>query len=215
MAAVLERTGVEAAPSKSYYTRCLARLLGSDFVIRAAQPLEEDRFNVKIGDIVQHFPNLKELEISRISPRLIVNLDETGFGTSKSGRQTFRKVIMPQSMSKKPVFKETGDAYFITALCAISASGNVLRSGLIAERQNDHPDADQCSFLRNVQRYVSPNAFVTRQIIKDYLRNVLSPYIAHWRESVSADARAILIFGGHWAHLSEVLNAWAAANRIF
>jgi hypothetical protein len=121
---------------------------------------------------------------------------------------------MPQSLSKKPVFKETSDRHFITALCTSSASGNVLRSGLIAKRQTNHPDADQCSFLRNVLQCVSPNAFVTRQIFNDYLRNVLSPYIAHWRESVGADTRAILIFDGHRVHLSEVLNAWAGANRI-
>jgi hypothetical protein len=55
---------------------------------------------------------------------------------------------------------------------------------------------------------------VTRQFLNDCLRNVLSPYIAHWRESVGADARAILIFDGHRAHLSEALNELAAASRI-
>jgi hypothetical protein len=145
---------------------------------------------------------------------LIINLDETGFGASKSGRQQSRKVIVPQSLSKKPVFKETSHSHFITALCAISASGNALRSGIIAKRPTDHPDVDQYSFLRNVQRYVSPNAFVTRQIFNDYLRNVLSPHIAHWPESVGADARAIHIFGSHRARLSEVLKSWAASNRI-
>jgi hypothetical protein len=52
-------------------------------------------FNVKIENIVQHFANLEELEISHISPHLIINLDETGFGTSKSGRQKSHKVIVP------------------------------------------------------------------------------------------------------------------------
>jgi hypothetical protein len=67
-AAELEQTSVEAAPSNSDETRCPARSLGSDFVVRVAQPLEEDRFNVKIEDIMQYFANLEELEISRISP---------------------------------------------------------------------------------------------------------------------------------------------------
>jgi Asp-tRNA(Asn)/Glu-tRNA(Gln) amidotransferase C subunit len=133
--AELERTGVEATPSKSYNARCLTRLLGSDFIVRAARPLEEDTFNVKIEDIVQHFANLEELELSHISPNLIINLDETGFGASKSGRQKSRKGIVPQSLSKKPVFRKTSGSHFIAALCAISASGNVLRSDLLAKRQ--------------------------------------------------------------------------------
>jgi hypothetical protein len=56
-----------------------------------------------------------------------------------------------QSLSKKPVFKETSDFHFIIALCAISASGNLLMSGFVAKRQTDNPDADHCSFLRTVQ----------------------------------------------------------------
>jgi transposase len=50
--AELERTGIEVVLSKSYYTRYLARLLGSNLVVRVAQYPEEDRFNVKIEDIV-------------------------------------------------------------------------------------------------------------------------------------------------------------------
>jgi hypothetical protein len=132
--AELEQTSVEAAPSNSYYTRCPARSLGSDFVARVAQPLQEDRFNVKIEDIMRHFANHEELEISHISPRLMINLDKSGFGASKSGRQKSCKVIVLQSLSKKPVFKETSDFHFIIALCAISAFGNVLRSSLIDKR---------------------------------------------------------------------------------
>jgi hypothetical protein len=161
---------------------------------------------VKIKDIEQHFANLEELEISHMSPHLIVNLNETAFGASKSRRKKSHKVIVRPSLSKKPVFTETNDSHFIAALCAICASGHAMKSGLIAKRQTDHPDADQCSLLRNVQRYVSPNAFVTCQIFNDYLRNVLSPYIARWRESVGADTRTILFFDGHRAHLSEMLN---------
>jgi hypothetical protein len=169
--------------------------------------MEEDRFNVKIEDIVQHFANLEELEISHIPPHFIINLDEISFRSSKSGSQKSRKIIVPQSLSKKPVFKQSNDSHFITALCAISTSGDVLRSGLIARRQTDHPDADHCSFLRNVQQHVSSSPFVTRQIFNDYFRNVLSADSTHWRESVGADARAILIFDGHRADLSEVLSA--------
>jgi hypothetical protein len=212
--AELERTGNDATPSKSYSTHCLERILGDKCIIRPAQPIAEDRYNVKMADIRQHFANFGELEISDISPELIIKLDETGFGASKSGRQKSRRVIVPESFSQTPVFKESSDSHFVTALCGISASGNVLTPGLIAKRETDHPDADQCSFLPNVRRYASVNPFVTWQIFIDYLRSVLTPYIAHWRQSLCGDARALLIFDGHRAHLSEILNAWAAEHQI-
>jgi hypothetical protein len=68
---------------------------------------------MKIEDIVQHFANLEEFEISHISLHLIINLDETGFVASKSGRQKSRKVVVPQPLSKKPVFKETSDSHLL------------------------------------------------------------------------------------------------------
>jgi hypothetical protein len=55
---------------------------------------------------------------------------------------------------------------------------------------------------------------VTRGIFGDYLRTVISPYITSWRERIGPDARAIVIFDGHKAHLRAVLNAWAAADNI-
>jgi hypothetical protein len=138
----------------------LERILGDEFVIRLSQPLGEDRYNVKIADIHRHFANLGEMEISQISPHLIIHLDETGFGASKSGRQKSRRVIVSESLSQTPVFKECSNSHFVTVLYGISASGNVMIPGLIAKRETDRPNADQCHFLPNVRRHASANAFV-------------------------------------------------------
>jgi hypothetical protein len=141
--AELERTGNHATPSKSYYTRCLEGMFGEEFVIRLAQPLGEDCYNVKISDIHRHFANLGEMEISQISSYFIINLDETGFGASKSGRQKSRPVTVLESFFQTPVFRESSDSHSVTALCGISASSNVMIPGLIAKRETDHPYADQ------------------------------------------------------------------------
>jgi hypothetical protein len=79
--------------------------------------------------------------------------------------------------------------------------------GFITNRETDHPDADQCSFLQNVRRYVSANTFVTRAIFNDYLGSILSL-------DIGDNAKAVLIFDGYRAHLSDVLNAWIAENQI-
>jgi hypothetical protein len=57
--------------------------LRNEFVIRLGQPFEENGSKVKMEDMEQHFANLGEIEISRISPHRIIHLDETGFGASK------------------------------------------------------------------------------------------------------------------------------------
>jgi hypothetical protein len=66
------------------------------------------------------------MELSQISLYLIMNLDETRFAASKSGRQKSRRVIVPESSPPTPEFKESPDSHFVTALCGISGSGNVM-----------------------------------------------------------------------------------------
>jgi hypothetical protein len=99
-------------------------------------------------------------------------------------RQKSRSAAVLEPFSQTPVFKESSDSHSVSALCGISASGNVMIPGLIAKRETDHPDADQCYFLPNVRRYASANAFVTRQIFHDIYdpspRRTLHTGENHW-----------------------------------
>jgi hypothetical protein len=113
-------------PSTSYSNAIIPHLLGTEFNVRRAQPLEEDCFEVREEDIHEYFRNLNERGISVTSRHLILNLDETRFGSSKSGRMKSRQVIVPSSFHGTPVYRETTDSHFVTALCAISLAGDVL-----------------------------------------------------------------------------------------
>jgi hypothetical protein len=210
----LELSNPDATPSKSYYTRFIQRVLGDEFVIRTASPLEEDRYRVSADQIVTHFEGLKHGDIASISPHLILNTDETGFGASKSGRAKSRKVIVPARFEGTPVYKETTESHFITSLCAISAAGDVLRPGFISKRETDHHDSTFCHFPAHVRRYSSLKAFVTARIFNDYLTTVVLPYITEWRKRLGEEAPAMLIFDGHKAHLCQVLGPWAAMHHI-
>jgi hypothetical protein len=152
----------------------------SEFEVRRAQPIEEARHNVTDGDIRQHCANLEKIGISDISPDLILKLDETGFGASKSGRTKSRKVIVPNTLHGTPVFKKNVESHFWTAICTISLTGDVLCPGLITKRGTDHPDGTQCSFFDKTRRYRSPKAFVTRGIILSKLEN--SNRKTHWQD---------------------------------
>jgi hypothetical protein len=73
-----------------------------------------------------HFETRVEIGFGEIAGQPILNLDETGFGASKSGRAKSGKVIISTECRTKPVFKESVDSLFVTALCPISAAGDVL-----------------------------------------------------------------------------------------
>jgi transposase len=212
--AELEKINADIVPSQSYYAKVLPRLLRDDFHVRNAQPLKEARYDVSPEIIRLHFEKLSQTDICNISPHLILNLDETGFGASKSGRTKSRKVIVPSTFLKTPVFKEKTDSHFVTALCAISAAGDMLPPALITKRETEHPDSDQCNYIPNARRYSTPKAFVTRKIFSDYLLTVISPYVTKMRESIGPNAPALILFDGHKSHLSDLLNAWAAQHPV-
>jgi hypothetical protein len=60
----LEQVDSHSMPSTSYYHAIIPHLLGTEFNVRRAQPLEEDRFEVREENIHEHFRNLNELGIS-------------------------------------------------------------------------------------------------------------------------------------------------------
>jgi hypothetical protein len=81
----------------------MQRVPGEEFGVRTATPREEDRYCVGFDQIETHFKVLEEAEIASISPHLILNLHETGFRASKSGRAKSQNVIVPARFEGIPV----------------------------------------------------------------------------------------------------------------
>jgi hypothetical protein len=99
---------------------------------------------------------------------LILNLDEIGFGALKT-RLDF--------CFNTPVFKGKTDSHFVTALCAVSTTGDVVLPALTTQCETEHPDSGQSSYIPNARRSLTPKGFVTRQIFSDYLLTVVSPSV--------------------------------------
>jgi hypothetical protein len=140
-------------------------------------PPEEDRYHINSDQIETHFKVLEKAEIGSISPHLILNVDETGFGASKSERAKSRKVIVPARSEVIPVDKETQKSHFITSLCAIPAAGDVCRRGIITKKETDHPDAEFLNFSAHVRRSSMLKFHVTARIFEGHLTSGALPDI--------------------------------------
>ena len=143
------------------------------------------------------------------------DIDETGFGMSKSGRLKRQKVVVPREMTRVPVYKEKKETHFVSAIACISLRGKVLPPGLITKRGTDHPDASTRSFYAKCRRYTSDRAFVTRTIFEDYIKNVLLPDIEQYRSAHPDESKsAVLLMDGHTSHKSLSLRAFCGMNDI-
>jgi hypothetical protein len=99
---------------------------GSENVVRLAHLVE---------DIERYFTNLGQVDISKISPHLVINLDETSFSASKSGKPKLHPVVVPQSLSKSSSL-ETVATRILSRCCArISASDHSLMPDVIVKKE--------------------------------------------------------------------------------
>ncbi len=213
--AELENNRAKITPSDDFCDSIMKRIMGDSFMVRRAVSIDDDRFNASSEVIVERFKHLRALQIDRIDPRLIFNIDETGFGSSKRDKSGNYKVIVPSGFIGSPVTRERHESHFVSAIACISAAGEVLRPGLITKRLTDHPDGEGMSYISSVNRYQSEKAFISRKIFGDYLRQVVFETIVNVRLLCKdPDRRAIIFFDGHKSHLIDELNAFAAHRNI-
>ena len=200
----LHRENPNATPSSQYFYDLIERIMGDEYTIKQAYGMEQKRFEVERERLGRHFELLKHLGIEKVHPSLILNVDETGFGASKSGRIKPQKVILPKSFTGTPRFLEGEEKRFVSCIATTTASGLLLAPGLIASRKYDAQDAEKCSFYHHRRRYFSEKAFVPTDIFGDYIKSVVIPYIASMRELLKVpDAPAVLLCDGHKSHILQ------------
>ena len=180
----LETVNPNITPSTQYFYDLCNRLTKGRFTLKVASGLDRERYDVSIDSIAKYFDELRRLEIKSVDPRLIINLDETGFGASKSGRIRPQKAIVPSDFKGNPVFKLGEECRFVSCLAATTASGLMLPPGLIANRKHDCDDASHCSFYQYCLRYFSAKGFVSREIFGHYITNCVLRYIDGTRSTL-------------------------------
>ena len=211
---LLEQQRVENYPTAQFYRDLLDRLDDGKYHRVMAAPLEEERFNLSREEIEHYFTSLAHAGIQDMKPELIINLDETGFGASRSHRLKGVSVIAPKSYSQKPCVAISAARVYVSAIAAITASGDSLPPGLIVRRTTMTEEFETIPVGKHVKIYTTEKAFVTRNVFENYVKDVIITYLDNWRESHGCvDAKAMIILDGHKSHLSSELQALCALHN--
>ena len=212
---ILESKNVENFPSRAYFSQLTSRLLSAEYDRRSAEVLESARTEVSQQDVNQYFTILAENNVMETPPDLLINIDETGFGASKSGRVKSAKVFVPKGFAGRLYVPCEAEKHYVSAICAITAGGSCLPPGLIIKRKPSPCDLDTLAIGAKIPIYTAEKAFVTRKIFQDYLADVVVPYICEVRERLGKpDAKACIIWDGHSSHYDELTGAFAAIHGI-
>ena len=206
--------GYEPNLSRSWIDSLL-RSNDSPFKKIMSVPLEEERFNVTEEDVVKWIELLTEVNLCSYDPRLIINLDETGFGSSSGSKSPKLKVIVCKEESDTINYLVPRTDQHVTAIVAISAKGKMFKPALLHRNKTLAPDAEKCFFYKGAYYYQSKNAFVNKAIYEDYINREIIPEILKIYQTLPEEQRkAALIVDGHTSHFSEELKAVLATHNI-
>ena len=206
--------GYEPNFSRSWIDSLL-RSNDSPFKKILSVPLEEERFNVNANEIIKWIELLTEVNLCSYDPRLVINLDETGFGSSSSSKVPKLKVIVCKEESDTINYMIPRTDQHVTAIVAISAKGKMFKPALLHRNKTLAPDAEKCFFYKGAYYYQSKNAFVNKGIYEDYINRAIIPEILKIYEELPEEQRkAAIIVDGHTSHFSEELKAMLATHNI-
>mgnify|MGYP001134751241 FL=1 len=210
----LEEQNFQGSWSKNYFNTLLNRI-APDFETRVTQALDYERGDLKEEDLQNYFKILKDLLIEKINPKLIINLDETGFGGSKSVKKRGKKVLVRKNYKGNCFYQADKQVNLISALVAVTAFGEMIPPCCIVQRGSEHPDSAKCPFYNKMKVYATPNSFITRSVFENYLNEYVFNYIEKVRDEIGDEnAPAIIIYDGHKSHLSHILFAKCAEKNI-
>ena len=211
----LEDRNAQEYPSRQFYRDFVERAFRGEFTTKVAETLDNLRAEVSTDDLQRYFDELVRLDVSDVNPRLLMNIDETGFGQSKSGRLKSTKVLVPKSVTGRLAVGRPSESHFVSAICTITASGECLAPGLVIKRKTVPVGVDTLPIGENIKIYSAEKAFVTRRIFQAYLAETVVPYVDAVRRDLGDDhARAMILWDGHPSHFDQLTAAYAAQHGV-
>lgn len=145
--------------------------------LELCQPSDFERGFLEKRDIELYFNLLKTIKIETIKPKLIINLDETGFSGSKSGRMKSKKFIVSKSYKGMLRYQYEETSHHISALVGITASGKVLPPCALITRGTENPDCCTCPYYNKMKVYSTPKGFMARSVFESFFKNSIFEYV--------------------------------------
>ena len=182
--------------SKQTAGRILNRI---GFKLVKARPIEEERYNCKLEDIIAYYKKLAEI-LQEVPCGFCFNLDESGIQRYVDAKDTF--LVVPDTFSDDemtfPVYRA---AKRITVLHCISTDGSYTKPLFVLPRKTldsdvfDYIDSNSCRFSNQ------ENGFLTSELFKFWLYSCFFPELQAKREEFQYFGPSCLIMDGFKGHV--------------
>lgn len=175
----------------------------TEFCTASAPPMEEKRLGVTREQILSHFHALKRA-VEGVPASLVLNLDESGFQRFADARN---ETVISEKGAPTPLHPVSRSEKRATFLATITASGNFLKPLMIVSRTTIEAELFCAGYdYEQVLFATSQEGYITKQLFRRYIEQVLVPYVRVTRENIGYHGRAVLIMDGCSCHIDAELD---------
>lgn len=157
-----------------------------------------EKINQYIKEIFEVLPLIKDL-------RLLINMDESGFGRRPDYKKR-RSCVYSKKLKIEPLWRAATDNYHVSWICGITAAATALRHMFITTRKNMDPDFDQ-TFLRNFGDFAwAPKGYMIEKNMIQWIQDILIPHVINVRTEINQENHPVILILDNLAqHLTDAV----------
>jgi len=150
-----------------------------------------------------------EVLSNKYHPKLILNMDESGFARRKIEKS--KSCIVNKQCEVDPYFRSTSDHYHISIVSCITTNCDSLKPMVITPRKTLDCDCQDTFLLRGLEIEYSKKGYMTTETMLSWVQKILIPYISDVREELNDnDFPVVLLMDSLTSHFNdgilEILN---------
>jgi len=185
----------EITPCRYTTSRIIKRI---GFKLKKAKPIEEDRYECQLDEIMEYYQKLSEL-LTEIPCGFCYNLDESGIQRYVDAKDTF--LVVPDDFPDEeltfPVYRSCKR---ITLLHCISTDGTRVKPLFVLPRKTIERDISFYIDINSCCFSSQDNGFLTADLFKLWLYACFFPQLEEKRQKFQYFGPALLIMDGFKGH---------------
>lgn len=199
-------------PVSKRYLRQFVSTHHEELMIHDVKAIEPDRAEVSDQELAQYFTLLNN-ELRDVRPDLIFNMDESGF-SRRCRPEPIRAVLACDSNPEKCRYVPKKEDNTMSVVACIALSGDVLKPLVVIQNKtvNAAELGENLRIGHDLELMHNESGFVNTEIVHYWYERIFLPALEEKR--AGGNDKAVLIFDGFGAHLSEELMADAASKNI-
>ena len=168
--------------------------------IRKCPSVDDERGNLEWDKFIVYFERIKSALPRLTDLRLLINMDESGFGT-RPDKGKRKNCIFCSNCPTTPVWRAQTDPYHVSWVAAITANCDMLRPMFITTRKTQDPEF-YSTFLPKFGDFTfAEKGYQTMRTMTQWIETILTPHVLQCREdSGNPNSLTILIMDGLNSH---------------